>query len=194
MAELTPGDKACTTSHMHLWRRIASGPESHAVILEDDILLSDAAPKFLSNGDWIPPAAGLIKLERFGDPDQLTLVGANGARVFDREVAPLLSRHPGSGGYIISREKAALLAAMTQKIDLPIDQLLFNPAYSPVFRALSPWQMMPAIVEQTPMSAARRISGARRAPFGQKLDAQHARVASAAAARSHRFFWAGRAP
>jgi glycosyl transferase, family 25 len=150
MADLTPGDKACTTSHMHLWRRIASGPENHAVILEDDILLSEAAPKFLSNSDWIPPAAGLIKLERFGDRDQLTVVDRRGVRAFDREVAPLLSRHPGSGGYVISREKAALLAAMTQKIDLPIDQLLFNPAYSPVFRALNPWQMVPAILEQTP--------------------------------------------
>jgi len=169
MAELTPGDKACTTSHMHLWRRIASGRERHAVILEDDILLSEATTKFLSNGDWIPPAAGLIKLERFGDPEQLTIVGSNGARVFDREVAPLLSRHPGSGGYIISREKAALLAAMTQKIDLPIDQLLFNPAYSPVFRALNPWQMMPAIARQTiDVGGATDIKRAK-APFGQKF-------------------------
>jgi len=148
MAELTPGDKACTSSHMHLWRRIAAGLDNHAVILEDDVRLSDAAWRFLSGGGWIPPAAGLIKLERFGDAEQITIVGRNGAHVFDREVAPLLSRHPGSGGYVISREKAALLAAMTQKIALPVDQLLFNPAYSPVFRALQPWQLVPAILEQ----------------------------------------------
>lgn len=169
MAELTPGDKACTTSHMHLWRRIAPGPEGHAVILEDDVLISDAARKFLSADDWIPPAAGLIKLERFGDPDQLTVIDRQGAQVFGREVAPLLSRHPGSGGYIISREKAALLAGMTQKIDLPIDQLLFNPAYSPVFRALSPWQMVPAIVKQTPdVGGATDIRRAK-APFARKF-------------------------
>jgi glycosyl transferase family 25 len=148
MADLTPGDKACTTSHTHLWRRIADDPDNYAVILEDDVLLSDTAPKFLADDDWIPPPAGLIKLERFGDTQQLTVVGSDGRRVFDREIAPLLSRHPGSGGYIISREKAALLAAMTQKIALPIDQLLFNPAYSPVFRTLQPWQMVPAILEQ----------------------------------------------
>lgn len=169
MAELTPGDKACTTSHMHLWQRIASGSESHAAILEDDVLLSGAAQKFLSGGDWIPPQAGLIKIERYGDPDQLTFIGRNGTPVFDRRVAPLLSRHPGSGGYIISREKAALLAAMTQKIDLPVDQLLFNPAYSPVFRALSPWQIVPAIVEQTAdVGGATDIKRAK-APPGQKF-------------------------
>ncbi len=169
MAELTAGDKACTMSHMHLWQQVASGPESHAVILEDDVLLSDAAQKFLSSADWIPSAAGLIKLERFGDPDQLTIVGSNGVRVFDREVAPLLSRHPGSGAYIISHERAALLAAMTQKVDLPIDQLLFNPAYSPVFRALSPWQMVPAIAEQKADVGGTTDINRAKAALGQKL-------------------------
>jgi glycosyl transferase family 25 len=147
MAELTPGDKACTTSHIHLWRRIAAASESHAVILEDDVELSAAAANFLKSSGWIPPDAGLIKIERYGDKDQLTLVG-KGVKVLDRDIAPLRSRHPGSGGYIISREKAALLAGMTEKIAVPIDQLLFNPIYSPVFRALAPRQMVPAIVEQ----------------------------------------------
>jgi glycosyl transferase family 25 len=169
MAELTPGDKACTTSHMHLWRQIASGPECHAVILEDDVLLSEGARKFLATADWIPPAAGLVKLERFGDSDQLTILGRPGVQAFGREVAPLLSRHPGSGGYVISREKAALLAALTDKIDLPIDQLLFNPAYSPVFRALGPWQIVPAILEQTAdVGGATDIRRAK-AALGQKL-------------------------
>jgi glycosyl transferase family 25 len=169
LAVLTPGDKACTTSHLHLWRRIGSGADSHAVILEDDILLSDAAPAFLKSSDWIPPQAGLVKLERYGDPDQLTLVGTGSKRVFDREVAPLRSRHPGSGGYIISREKAALLAAMTQKIAVPIDQLLFNPSYSPVFRALSPWQIVPAIAEQRVEVGGGTDIKREKSPFSRKL-------------------------
>jgi glycosyl transferase family 25 len=168
LAELTPGDKACTTSHMQLWRQIASGADSHAIILEDDILLSDAAPLFLKSVAWIPPAAGLVKIERYGDKDQLTLVG-RGTHVLDREVAPLLSRHPGSGGYIISREKAALLAAMTEKIAVPIDQLLFNPIYSPVFRTLSPWQMVPAIAEQRVEVGGGTDIKRARPPFQKKL-------------------------
>jgi glycosyl transferase family 25 len=169
LAELTPGDKACTTSHMHLWRQIAAGAQSHAVILEDDVRLSDAAPQFLKDSGWIPDAAGLIKIERYGDPDQLTLVG-KGTPVFDREIAPLLSRHPGSGGYIISREKAALLAALKEKIAVPIDQLLFNPVYSPAFRALSPWQMIPAIVEQRAEVGGTTDIKRARPPLSQKLE------------------------
>jgi glycosyl transferase family 25 len=152
---------------MHLWRQIAAGAQSHAVILEDDVRLSDAAQQYLKGSDWIPPAAGLIKIERYGDPDQLTLVG-KGVHVFGREIAPLRSRHPGSGGYIISREKAALLTAL-EKIAVPIDQLLFNPVYSPVFRALSPWQMIPAIAaQQTEVGGATDIKRAR-PPLSQRL-------------------------
>jgi glycosyl transferase, family 25 len=168
MAELTPGDKACTTSHIHLWRQIASGANSHAVILEDDVELSAAAPLFLKSTDWIPQGAGLIKIERYGDQDQLTLVG-RGTDVRDREVAPLRSRHPGSGGYIISREKAALLAGLTEKIAVPIDQFLFNPIYSPVFRALKPWQMVPAIVEQRMEVGGTTDIKRTRAPIRKKL-------------------------
>ncbi len=108
--------------------------------------------KFLSASDWIHGerlASSSWSVSAI--PDQLTVVGWERCSCSSTaRVAPLLSRHPGgSGGYIISREKAALLVGMTQKIDLPIDQLLFNPTYSPVFRALSPWQLIPAILEQT---------------------------------------------
>ncbi len=168
MSALSPGDRACTVSHVEVLRRIADGTDSHGAILEDDILLSDAAPPFFKGTDWIPPKAGLIKLERYGDPDQLTLIGSR-RRVFDREMAPLLSRHPGGGCYIISREKAALLARMTEKIAVPIDQLLFNPVYSPMFRILAPWQVIPAIAEQrAEVGGATDIRRAR-APFARKL-------------------------
>lgn len=148
LGTLSPGDKACTLSHRHLWRRISDGADSHAVILEDDILLSDDAAKFLSNDAWIPRSAGLIKLERYGDADQLIFIGRPRLRVLDREIAPLLSRHTGSGGYVISRETAAALAGMTEKLRLPIDHLLFNPNNSPLFRRLKPWQLLPAILDQ----------------------------------------------
>jgi glycosyl transferase family 25 len=145
---LSPGDKACTYSHIHLWRKIAACEDSHAVILEDDILLSNDAAKFIVDSDWIPGNVGLIKLERFGDANQLIVIGRNRIPVLDREIVPLLSRHTGSGGYVISREAAAMLAGMTDKHTLPIDHLLFNPNNSPMFGRLRPWQLLPAILDQ----------------------------------------------
>lgn len=148
LGALSSGDKACTFSHLHLWRRIGAGSDSHAVILEDDIHLSDDARPFLTTTEWIPREAGLVKLEKFGGERPVVVIGKDRRRALDREVAPLLSRHTGSGGYIIAREKAAALANLAAKFTLPIDHLLFNPSNSPVFRMLQPWQLLPAILDQ----------------------------------------------
>jgi glycosyl transferase family 25 len=148
LGTLSPGDRACTYSHLHLWRRIAAGQGDYAVILEDDILLSDAAPAFLLNSAWIPRSIGLVKLERYGPPSQHIIIGRRSIPVHGRALAPLLSRHTGSGGYIISRESAAMLATMAGKIAVSIDHLLFNPNNSPVFHRLKPWQLIPAILDQ----------------------------------------------
>ena len=148
LGALSAGDKACTLSHLHLWRRIAAGEEAHAVVLEDDILISAAAPEFLSGDDWIPDRAGLVKLERYGDANQLIVIDRERIPARGRHIAPLLSRHTGSGGYVISRQTAAALAGLKDKFTLPIDHLLFNPNNSPIFGWLKPWQLLPAIVDQ----------------------------------------------
>jgi glycosyl transferase family 25 len=148
LGTLSPGDKACTYSHLHLWRRIAQGADDYAVVLEDDVLLSDSAPEFLLSSDWIPKGVGLVKPERYGDENQLIVIGKPRLSVKGRTLAPLLSRHTGTGGYIISREKAAMLATMKEKIALPVDHLMFNPNNSPIFAWLKPWQLLPAILDQ----------------------------------------------
>jgi len=148
LGSLSPGDKGCTLSHLHIWRMIAESPDEYAAVLEDDILLADSAPEFLSDSDWIPKGIGLVKPERYGDANQLIVIGKPRLNVKGRTLAPLLSRHTGTGGYIISRETAARLAAMTDKIALPVDHLMFNPNNSPIFHWLKPWQLLPAILDQ----------------------------------------------
>lgn len=148
LGALSPGDKGCTSSHIHLWRMIAAGRDEFAAILEDDIHLSDGAPEFLLSSDWIPKGIGLVKPERYGDANQLIVIGKPRYSVKGRMLAPLLSRHTGTGGYIIARETAAKLASMNEKITLPVDHLLFNPNNSPAFSWLRPWQLLPAILDQ----------------------------------------------
>ncbi|HWA89375.1 MAG TPA: glycosyltransferase family 25 protein [Rhizomicrobium sp.] len=148
LGNLSPGDMACTYSHIHIWRMIAAGPDDYAVVLEDDIHLSDDAPEFLRDSDWIPKGVELVKPERYGDENQLVVLGRPRYTVKGRTLAPLLSRHTGTGGYIVSRKLAAELAAMQEKITLPVDHLLFNPNNSPAFAWIEPWQLLPAILDQ----------------------------------------------
>ena len=148
LGRLSPGDKACTYSHIHIWRMIADGPDEYVTVLEDDVVLADSAPEFLSDSGWIPKGVGLVKPERYGDRNQLIVIGKPRLTVKGRILAPLLSRHTGTGGYIISREAACRLAGIKEKIALPVDHLMFNPNNSPVFDWLQPWQLLPAILDQ----------------------------------------------
>jgi len=149
MGTLATGDRGCALSHLALWRQIAAGDEPFAAVLEDDVLLADTAADFLQSDVWIPRYVNLVKLERYGDANQLVVLGSPRLRTIDREIAPLLSRHTGTGGYIIARDAAARLSAMTEKLDLPIDHLMFNPNNSRAFAWLKPWQLYPAVLEQT---------------------------------------------
>jgi glycosyl transferase family 25 len=145
---LSPGDKGCTYSHIHVWRMIAEGPDEYVTVLEDDIQISDSAPEFLLRSDWIPKDIHLVKPERYGDENQLIVIGKPRIAVKGRILAPLMSRHTGTGGYIISRELATRLANLKEKITLPVDHLMFNPNNSPIFGWLKPWQLLPAILDQ----------------------------------------------
>ena len=148
LGQLSPGDMACTYSHIHIWRMIAEGPDEYVTVLEDDVVLSDSAPEFLRDSDWIPKGVNLVKPERYGDKNQLIVIGKPRLEVKGRILAPLLSRHTGTGGYILSRETARQLASIKDKFTLPVDHLMFNPNNSPIFEWLKPWQLLPAILDQ----------------------------------------------
>src|SRR3569833_119565 len=59
----------------------------------------------------------------------------------------MASKHTGAAAYILSRDAAQRLLGIA-RFDLPVDHLLFNPNNSPVFAALAPWQVLPAVARQ----------------------------------------------
>lgn len=146
LGEIPRGDKCCLLSHRHAWEMFIQSGETHAVFLEDDVRLGAAA--LLTGDAWIPPDADVVKLEHYGPPGQRVLVTdlrdmENGFRL-----GRMLSRHTGAAAYVLSRRAAELLLAQP-RYDLPVDHLLFNPNVSPLFAALAPVQLLPAIARQT---------------------------------------------
>lgn len=151
----SPGDKACTLSHFRAYEAFVSSEEfasaSHAVIFEDDVRLSEDAGPLLSSRDWLPETTRLLKLERFFKARRRPLLTGRPKPVaagVGPTIAPLLSKHLGTAGYIISRSTAKAILAINPKPYVPIDQLLFDPGRSPIFSWLRPDQLMPALVQQ----------------------------------------------
>jgi glycosyl transferase family 25 len=150
LGEIPRGDKACLLSHRRAWERFIASGEPHAVFLEDDVGLSQAAARFLADDGWIPSNMAVVKLEHYGPAGQRVLIcdiAALQTQGKDFRIGRMLSRHTGAAAYILSR-KAAELLLEEHRFDLPVDHLLFNPNNSRLFESLSPWQLLPAIARQ----------------------------------------------
>lgn len=160
LGEIPRGDKCCLLSHRLAWEMFVASGDAHAVFLEDDVKLSASAAALLADDGWIPAGVPVVKLEHYGPPGQRVLLNdlrtlsmapprqAATARGEDFQLGRMLSRHTGAAAYILSRDAARALLE-EKRFNLPVDHLLFNPNNSPLFAALSPWQLVPAIARQT---------------------------------------------
>ena len=145
LGEIGLGDQCCTLSHRRAWRLFLDSGEDYGVFMEDDVRIMDG--DWLKDADWIPPGTDLVKLEHYGPVGQAILLSDAHDVGRGFQIARLRSRHTGAAAYILSRAGAQLLAP-TQHFTLPVDHLLFNPNNSPIFAALDPEQLVPAIARQ----------------------------------------------
>jgi glycosyl transferase family 25 len=177
LGEIPRGDKACLLSHRLAWERFLATGTSHAVFLEDDVVLSKSAGDLLRDDSWIPGHVAVVKLEHYGPEGQRVLLTGLRPVKDGFQLGRMLSRHTGAAAYILSRRAAEFLLCQP-RFDLAVDHLLFNPNNSALFAALNPAQLLPAIARQEqfvgPQSAIDKsdIEGTR-APL-RKLSATYA--------------------
>jgi glycosyl transferase family 25 len=147
LGEIPRGDKCCTLSHARTWEQFIASGADYAAVLEDDVILTPAAGRFLKDAAWVPPGIGLVKLEHYGPPGQSVLLSDFRDAGDGFKLARMHSRHTGAAAYVLSRQAAQHLLAVT-RFSVPVDHLLFNPNNSPLFKALAPWQLLPAVARQ----------------------------------------------
>lgn len=145
LGSLRPGESGCFLSHRECWQRIVDESLPHAAIFEDDLHLTPGATSLLGKGDWIPVGADIVKLETRLYHARIDKVAT--ATVDERTLHMLRSRHAGAGGYIVTLEGARKLLAMTERLEAPVDQVIFNPDL-PWAGSLTTLQLVPAICAQ----------------------------------------------
>lgn len=139
------GQIGCFMSHLSAWEEIAGGSDPFAVVIEDDVHVSDATPVFLRDTSWIPADADIVRLESTG---QWLTLGKAEAKFANRLVQRVKSPAWATGGYIVSKAAASTLLAVEPRLHTPVDDFLFNLASSQVARMLKVYQVVPALVEQ----------------------------------------------
>jgi glycosyl transferase family 25 len=134
------GAYACFQSHRMIWKYLIAGDDSHALIFEDDMILSGNLSALLKN-DWIPHDADIVKLE--ARLVRVQLGRKQYMPVGCRSLHRLHSSHFGTGCYVISRSAAERLLEQTERPADAIDELIFDDR-SDIFRSLMIYQMVPA--------------------------------------------------
>ena len=142
------GDRCCTLSHIRCWEIFLENSAEHALVLEDDVVLHPDAAGLLSDLAWLPKDIDLLKIESYGPASQRILVGRQTRVATGTSIAPLHSKHTGSGAYIMTRALAAWLLKEVRVWPMSIDQMLFNPHISPITANIRPYQLIPAIAKQ----------------------------------------------
>jgi glycosyl transferase family 25 len=142
---LMPGEIGCFLSHRGIWNKLVESDDEFALVIEDDVRLSEALPALIAETDWIPATAGVVKLDT-----SMRHTGISKARrtaPSGREIHILRGEHTGTGGYIIRRSYAAELLSNSEKLAQAVDIFMFGKrAVQDANEAI--WQMIPAAVAQ----------------------------------------------
>lgn len=117
--------RACTESHLTIWRHMIAHNIQAAVILEDDVQLSAALPEFLRWPALREPWYDVIKLETQLDTVWLA---SRQARQAPSGVAVrrLMSQHIGTAAYIITLPTVKALIDSPELDAVAIDRVLFG--------------------------------------------------------------------
>ncbi|MBN9218244.1 MAG: glycosyltransferase family 25 protein [Mesorhizobium sp.] len=143
--QLSSSEIACLHSHRACWSIISRGDAPHGAVFEDDVVFSANAGHLLSGSGWIPADADIVKLETYFRKTTIHRTGIPAGHGFS--TFRLFKFHPGTGGYIISRQAARDLLDATEKMNFTADDLVFNPAFSNL-SSRTIYQLAPALCAQ----------------------------------------------
>ena len=149
---LFKAELACFLSHIKCWEDIAAGDDSYGAVFEDDVILSSDLTRYFSI-DGMPENVDILKIETFYSPVKVNKLGS--LVVLDRKAVKLVSFHPGSAGYILSKPAAKRLLDISRNgINCPVDHFLFDPKFD-VMRQFKVWQLMDGLAVQQDRLAGR---------------------------------------
>lgn len=140
-----PHEIGCFLSHKLAWIEISMSNQAWGLVLEDDVHLSSCLTDFLSDTHWIPTDADIIKIEAY--PHLRVTHTRWFKRVKHRKLLKIQSSLLGTGGYFISKNFCRRLLRNNFKIDMPIDNYLFDvQTFGPKNRII--YAIEPALVIQ----------------------------------------------
>ncbi|TPM88547.1 glycosyltransferase family 25 protein [Mesorhizobium sp. B2-3-3] len=142
---LSGSEIACLHSHRACWAIIAQDDAPYGAVFEDDMVFSAKAGALLADTNWVPADADIVKLETFFHTTVIQRERASIGHGFS--VFRLRKNHIGAGGYLLSRQAARDLLLATAEINMAVDNLIFDPAFTTSI-GKTIYQLVPAVCAQ----------------------------------------------
>lgn len=113
------GELGCYLSHVEAMRRLMASPADFALVLEDDVLVTERLPAALQGLVRHAPRWDMVKLSAVhsGTPQPVLEVAPG------QQLAVMLSRCTGSSAYLINRRAAEVYARGLLPMSLPYDHV-----------------------------------------------------------------------
>lgn len=153
---MTDVELCCSLSHIKALEQFLGDDAPHALILEDDAVLSATLPRFIEAFEQKPPHADLLRLET--DLNGQRMMPRPDATIAGIEIRQSWSWAAGTAAYIVSQDAARAILKSQDLLRLQADGALFNP-YIAQGRRLTMRHCLPALAVQSDrLDATRRDS------------------------------------
>ena len=132
-------------SHVEAARRFLATGEQHALILEDDIVLSGNLPKLIATFESDSQGIDLLRIETFNRPSQISIKSKG--ELAGYALHTIHGWAWGAAAYIISRQAAQALVQNPKVLDNIIDRVLYRP-HRTILGPIKRRQLVPALAIQ----------------------------------------------
>lgn len=144
---LSKAEIGCFLSHRKCWQKLVDSDDEWALIMEDDLIISDRAPFYMKDTSWLPKDIKICQLSTHEKNWKLwtkkeTIKLSNN----DEIIEPLDKAH-GTQCYVISKEVAIASLKYSEKLLAPVDDYLFSP-YFEINRLFGTHRIQPTVVTQ----------------------------------------------
>ncbi len=144
---LSKAEVGCFLSHRKCWQELVDSDEDWALIMEDDLIISDRAQFYMQDLSWLPENIKICQLSTH-EPDWTLWIKEEIIKLSNNDeiIQPLDKAH-GTQCYVISKETALSALKYSERLLAPVDDFLFSP-YFEINKQYGTYRIQPTVVTQ----------------------------------------------